>query len=216
MSEDLKEGVITTDFEYYHSCEMGEQISYMLYDPKGDMILNKVCSADSQIKIKVNNPELWWPRSHGEQPLYQLKVVLHRNDTVLDTRIKQIGFRRLDYKKNFEFYINHLPLRLWGANLTQVDTVSGCYHEEKMNHLLDLMEYANCNIVRIWGESEVLDDRFYEQCDQRGLLIWQDFYIGYNMYNVEPDMMKLYEKEAVWLVTRLKHHPSIVLLCGGN
>ena len=29
-------------------------------------------------------------------------------------------------------------------------------------------------------------------------------------------MLELYREEAVWLVNRLKHHPSILMWCGGN
>lgn len=122
----------------------------------------------------------------------------------------------MERKGQFDFYINGMAVKLWGANLTQVDTMSGCYHKERMEQLLSLAEMANCNTLRIWGESEVLPDEFYEECDRRGILLWHDFYLGYNMYNEEEHMLELYREEAVWLVNRLKHHPSILMWCGGN
>ncbi len=66
---------------------------------------------------------------------------------------------------------------MWGANLVHADTMTGCYPKvrEKLYDLLDLAELGNFNCLRIWGESEVLDEDFYQECDRRGILLWQDF-----------------------------------------
>lgn len=35
---------------------------------------------------------------------------------------------------------------------------------------------ANFNTLRVWGGGYYPDSRFYELCDQYGLLVWQDFW----------------------------------------
>lgn len=76
--------------------------------------------------------------------------------------------------------------------------------------------FQNGYTGRVWGEGEILNDDFYDECDRRGILLWQDFYMGWGMYNEEDSQLPIFESEAVELVRRLKHHPSILLWCGGN
>lgn len=216
LDETMTKGSIEAEIRYCHEVSGQSSLRFAVRDQNGNTVAEGCGQAQDVLKIPVENPKLWWPRSHGEQNLYQVEITYSEGDRVCDVCRKMVGFRRILHKGNFEFYINGKPLRLWGVNLTQIDPVSGCYHRERMNHLLMMTELANCNSLRVWGESEVLPEEFYEECDRRGILVWQDFYIGYNMYNIEADMMKLYEEEAVWLVAHRKHHPCILLWCGGN
>lgn len=150
--------------------------------------------------------------------LYDVEVSEKRGDTVLDVYKRQFGFRRMERKGDMDFSVNGRPLKLWGANLAHADTLTGCYGrvKEKLYGLLDLAEMGNFNCLRIWGESEILDDDFYSACDRRGILLWQDFYLGFHMYSEEEEMLSMCRQEAETLVKRLKHHPSILLWCGGN
>lgn len=224
LNETLTEGTVTAKIRYEREVSEVSKLHYIVRDRHGNAVSEGVVSGECKsaseeayrLEIVVKEPELWWPRSHGEANLYQVELELTEEGRVLDTCSKMIGFRKIEHKGNLEFYINGKPLRLWGVNLAHIDPVSGCYHRDRMNHLLFMTELANCNSLRVWGESEVLPEEFYEECDRRGILVWQDFYIGYNMYNIESDMMKLYEEEAVWLVNERKHHPCILLWCGGN
>lgn len=183
----------------------------------------QVCCGEMQeapeiLKLVIDRPELWYPRTHGGQPLYRIVVELYAGEKLQDTYEKVFGFCRMEQRGTLNFHINNCPVRIWGANLAHADTMTGCYPKvkEKLYGLLDFAELGNFNCLRIWGESEILDDDFYEECDRRGILLWQDFYLGYNMYSEEPEMMDLCRREAELLVKRLKHHPSILLWCGGN
>lgn len=183
----------------------------------------QVCCGEIQeapevLKLVIDRPELWYPRTHGEQPLYRIVVKLYAGEKLQDTYEKVFGFCRMEQRGILNFYINGRPVKIWGANLAHADTMTGCYPKvkEKLYGLLDLAELGNFNCLRIWGESEILEDDFYEECDRRGILLWQDFYLGYNMYSEEPEVLDLCRREAEVLVKRLKHHPSILLWCGGN
>lgn len=212
----LTSGSIWAEMKYQKAPLPGEKISYTIKDEKGSIVEKGESDAKEVLEIKVEAPDLWWPRFQGKQTLYEVEIILSNGNGILDVRKKKIGFRSLMINDHFDCTVNGRKIKLWGVNLTQVDTVSGCYHREKMNRLLSMAELANCNCLRVWAESEILQDEFYEECDRRGFLVWQDFYVGYNMYNVEDEIMPLYEQEAVELVNRLKHHPCILLWCGGN
>lgn len=218
VDETLRRGQIHMETGYCHECT-DEKVAYRLRSPEGQTVLEGTlpCAGAAGVwDLEVDAPKLWWPRTHGKQPLYDLEVSLVSQGVTLDVCTKRIGFRRLEKKGDMDFLINGHPLKLWGGNLAQADTVSGCYHRERMQELLLLAETAHFNCLRVWGESEILPEEFYEECDRRGILLWQDFYLGYNMYSEDVKMLKLCRREAEALVNRLKSHPSILLWCGGN
>jgi beta-galactosidase/beta-glucuronidase len=57
-------------------------------------------------------------------------------------------------------------------------------------------------------------DDFYELADARGFLLWQDF--TDLPLAADQDSVAICRDEATALIKRLKHHPSIIVWCGGN
>lgn len=221
----LDEGTVTLALEYSAQGTAKKAhgqsacVEVRLYDPDGCLAASRtVAGFPGTVELTVEQPRLWYPRTHGEQPLYRVSAELYVDGTLQDRWERRTGFRRIEQKGTLNFFVNHLPVKLYGANLAHADTVTGCYPrvKEKLYGLLDLAELGHFNCLRIWGESEILDDDFYEECDRRGLLLWQDFYLGWGLYSEEPEIKELCRQEAELLVKRLKHHPSILLWCGGN
>lgn len=218
LRKDLKEGNLKLDICLWETAQ-DLKLTYRLWGP------GQVCVCEGEksqglesLEIQVETPLLWYPRTHGRQNLYQIELQLWSEEGMQDSYIKTFGFRELRQRGELDFTVNRLPVKLWGANLAHGDTLTGCYPKvkEKLYELLDLAEMGNFNCLRIWGESEILDEDFYEECDRRGILLWQDFYMGYGMYREDKEMLKLCREEAEDLVKRLKHHPCILLWCGGN
>ena len=126
-----------------------------------------------QITLNVDAPELWHPWTHGRSTVYTLYL------TAEGTRKRwTVGFRTVEVGEDLAFTVNGRPFRPWGANLMHLDTKSNCYDAERMDRLLDLAVLANCNMLRIWGEAERLPQECYDACDRRGILLWQDFFLG--------------------------------------
>lgn len=195
----------------------GETWEAVLYDAAGRPAgrgCQKIKQQTQTMTLDVKEPELWWPWTHGTPTLYTLKVSCGGADG--EQIVRKIGFRRAEQKAKLQFTINGQPVRLWGVNLTHPDTLTNCYDREKMNRLLDLVQLSYSNTIRVWGESEKYPEEFYEACDRRGILLWQDFYLCCSMYSEEPDFLEVCRQEAVQMVKRLRHHPSILLWCGGN
>jgi len=222
LSEDMDKAVLTAEV----TCSGNTErccLRFELLDPYSRQIsvanIPAMQNEDGQVifAFTVDTPELWFPRSHGKQPLYTLNATLLTEDErALDAVSKRVGFRKIKKVGDFEFLINGLPLKLWGSNLAPLDTLTNVYNKEKMVRLLDLVEMSHQNCLRVWGENERLNDDFYDQCDQRGILIWQDFFATYSMYPVRERMYRLMAAEAKYQVTRLRDHPCILLWCGGN
>lgn len=218
LRKNLTEGILKADLILWGEDERSK-LTYQLFAPGGECICKGEKSENlKELEIRVDSPMLWYPRTHGPQNLYRIEIQLWTEDRQQDSYVKTFGFSQIRQKGELDFTVNNLPLKLWGANLAHGDTLTGCYPKikEKLYGLLDLAEMGNFNCLRIWGEGEVLDDDFYEECDRRGMLLWQDFYMGYGMYREDQETKKLCRKEAEELVKRLKHHPCILLWCGGN
>ena len=72
------------------------------------------------------------------------------------------------------------------------------------------------NIFRMWGGSGIQKDRFYELCDECGIMVWQEFPLVCNNYVNDPHYLEILEQEATCIVKSLRKHPCVVLWCGGN
>ena len=67
---------------------------------------------------------------------------------------------------------------------------------------------------RSMPESDWLDLKSY--CDEKGILVWQDFRFACAMYPGDKGFLENIQKEATYNVKRLRNHPSIALWCGNN
>jgi len=196
-----------------------------LRDPEGKTLVTKSCPVKGiagnkycveTLKIDVDNPKLWWPRGYGNQPLYKLKASIFCGGEERDSAEKQIGFRDIKILDTFEIIFNNKRITVWGANWTPVDAITHRWNREMAFTLLDMAENANMNILRVWGGGEPYDDEFYAEADKRGILLWQEFYYVLSSYYETEEFKDLSRKECENMVKSLKHHPSILLWCGGN
>lgn len=74
---------------------------------------------------------------------------------------------------------------------------------------------AHFNMVRNWtGEST--EEIFYQLCDEYGLLVWNDFWMSTEKYNVEPIDNALFLENVRDVVARFRNHPCIALWCPRN
>ncbi len=168
-------------------------------------------------KVPVGEPQLWWPRGFGGQPLYRLVATLiSGTGGILDRCEKSFGMRDLEVDMPFNFKINGVPVKLWGANFTPMNGFTHVYDHDRANSILDLVEIGNMNALRMWGGGDRVDDAFYDETDRRGILVWQEFPNEFGMHPDTEDIRELCRLEAEYYVGTLRHHPSIILWCGGN
>lgn len=177
------------------------------------------------VTLEVPHAPLWWPVGHGAQPLAELVVALAEPDSEepLDTWTRRIGFRTVELDTStdedgtaFTFRINGRPIFVKGANWIPDDHLLTRITRERLAHRLDQAVDANLNLLRIWGGGIYESEDFYELCDERGLLVWQDFLLACAAYPEEQPLWDELEAEAREHVARLTPHPSLVLWNGGN
>ena len=80
---------------------------------------------------------------------------------------------------------------------------------------LDEAAAANANLLRVWGGGVYESDAFYDECDRRGMLVWQDFAFACAAYPEELLAAEV-RAEAIDNVGRLQSHPSLLVWCGNN
>ncbi len=74
---------------------------------------------------------------------------------------------------------------------------------------------ANLNIIRNWvGQST--EETFYDLADEYGMLVWNDFWMSTQNYNIEAEDPALFLANASDTIKHFRNHPSILLWCGRN
>lgn len=191
-------------------------VSLELIDPKGYLIATSKAHNGSFV---IDHPELWWPVGYGDQPLYLLKVHSKDDHKVMKIGLKESSIKREpdQYGESFTYVHNGIEIFLRGANYIIEDNVTGRATFETSKRLLEDALSANHNVVRIWGGGIYPSDEFYEFCDEKGLIVWQDFMFACAFYNLDNQaLLKSIEYEIKDNAKRLYYHPSLMMFCGNN
>lgn len=77
--------------------------------------------------------------------------------------------------------------------------------------VVNTSKISNFNMLRIWGGGIYENDRFYDLCDQNGILIWHDFMFACAMFPGDATFQENVKQEATDNIKRLRNHPSIAL-----
>ena len=86
---------------------------------------------------------------------------------------------------------------------------------KRLEPYLKLHKEAGFNMVRNWT-GENTEEVFYDLCDEYGMLVWNDFWMSTEGYNLEPNDEALFMNCATDVVRRFRNHPSIVVWCPRN
>lgn len=157
------DGVVQVQLTWMGQADTPYAVS--LADAHGTVVADasgKTAHGRQRLSLSVHQPERWYPWTHGTPTCYTLTV---RAEKEAVSRL--VGFRQIDISDRFLFRVNGMPVRMWGANLMHLDTLTNCYSPEKMARILDLAQLANCNMLRVWGEADKLPEAFHEECDRR-------------------------------------------------
>lgn len=175
------------------------------------------------LTLELDKPELWWPVGHGRQPLYDLKVKLLQQGQLLEEKHKRIGIRKTELDTSidaigsaFAIKINNKPILIKGANWIPDDCFPSRITKERYQERIQQALDANMNMLRVWGGGIYEQHAFYDFCDEKGVLVWQDFLFACAAYPEEEPFWSEVEAEARYQVTRLSSHPSLVLWNGNN
>jgi beta-mannosidase len=164
--------------------------------------------------LRVDEPRLWWPHTHGEPALYDCRIELLDGRT-FDCR--RVGFRRVEQSGDFGLRVNGESLFCRGACWMPLDVVSLNAPLDDYARTLTLLRDAGANIIRVGGTMPYETDAFYRLCDELGILVWQDFAFANLDYPADDAaFVANVREEASQQLRRLRAHPSVVVWCGNS
>ena len=170
--------------------------------------------------VRIPNPALWWPHTHGAQPLYSVSVRL-----VCDGRLVEIDFGRTGFRSiivnqengDFSIAVNSEPIFMRGANWTTSDSAALIGDDQAYDRLLGFVRDAGMNMLRIPGTGFYEADSFYDRCAEFGIAVWQDFSFALMDYPTEDSAFRAsVVTESQQILSRLQLNPALTVLCGNS
>ncbi len=194
-------------------------------------------------RIPVPGARLWRPRGHGEPNLYTVTARLCRNGRALAERTDRIGIRTIvldrteqagaarraalaapgracldrapEPDSHFLFRVNGEPVMVKGSNWVPLDAFHSC-DAERVDVAVALFDDLGCNMIRCWGGNVYEDHRFFDLCDERGILVWQDFAFACCAYPQTEGFLAKVRAEAQAVAEKLRNHACLAVWCGDN
>ena len=173
--------------------------------------------------VTINDPKLWWTHNLGDSYLYNFNAQFKIASQIKGQKSIKKGIRTIELiaekdsiGESFYFKLNGTPVYMKGANYIPMHSFQNRVTSEKYQKLLSDVVAANMNMLRIWGGGIYETDKFYELCDEKGILIWQDFMFACAMYPGDAEFLVNVQIEAEEQIKRLRNHTSIALWCGNN
>jgi len=214
---------LVTEIEY--NSNLNKDIVYEVFvnDSLNRAIKFNPSNYNPGIPFEIKKPKLWWSHNLGKPYLYDIKVVVKDGKKTLDSVSTKYGIRDIELVtekdsigESFYFKVNGQAVYVKGANYIPQNSlqnkVTDSYYEKLLNNVVD----ANMNMLRVWGGGIYENDIFYDLCDEKGILVWQDFMFACAMYPGDDDFLENVKQEASQNVVKLRNHASIALWCGNN
>jgi beta-mannosidase len=194
---------------------------------KGAPVYSAEVPADEggrEIPLTIDNPELWWPKGYGKPCLYSLSVKLEQEGGTSDEVTQKIGLRTSELvtrdergRKTFFLKINGRKVLVHGENHIPLDYIKSYGSPDEYRRIFDMLDNQHVNMVRIWGGGMVEDDCFYQECDRRGIMFFQEFFVHSNQYpEYDQAWTAEFLAESEEMLRQVRVHPCLCILCGGN
>ncbi len=182
-----------------------------------------VRSMENGKETAVEDPELWWPNGLGDQPLYTVTAQCVSDGKICDEQQKRIGLRSLklirekdEWGESFCHEINGVRFFAMGADYIPEDNILSACNGERTEKLLSDCVFANHNAIRVWGGGYYPDDRFFDICDELGLVVFFDLMFACTFYPFGEEFNNNALSEIDDNIKRIRHHACLGLISGNN
>ncbi len=176
-----------------------------------------------ELDVLILNPELWWTNGLGKQKLYNAVLRVYNEGTLIAEMKRNLGVRSLELVQepdsighSFYFKLNGVPVFMKGSNYIPDEIFTTLVDKKRYEKTIQNALDVNMNMLRVWGGAIYESNEFYDLCDQKGILIWNDFMFACSVQPVDSSHLNNIKKEAEYNVKRLRRHTSVALWCGNN
>jgi len=175
-----------------------------------------VCNRDEYAQLVLENPDLWWPNGYGRQDLYTCSFVCTVGGVISDSTSVRFGIREYSYDTEGDVLhvsVNGKRVYLKGGNWGMSEYLLRCRGEEYKTKL-HLHKEMNFNMIRNWTGA-VTDDEFYEQCDENGIMLWDDFWL-ISTFIYWPRSQEIFNDNVIEKIKRRRNYACVAVWCGMN
>ena len=170
----------------------------------------------------VENPDLWWPHTHGGQARYETTLMVRTADGTLEEIVLgTVGFREIAVDRGaddngFGLVVNGLAVFVRGGAWFPVDPSTFAVDDVALRERLVLVAQGGHNMVRVSGTAAYESASFYALCDELGLLVWQDLPFANFDYPGDPAFLADVADEVTAFLNRVSHAPSLCVVSGNS
>ena len=189
---------------YVTNMQEGQTLRYTLTDAEGNVVAQSV-TAETTANFVIENVHKW----HGRKDpyLYNAKIELVENETVVDNVSTAFGCRSYEIDPNRGFILNGEEYPLRGVSRHQ-DRWGKGNARSKEDHKEDMELICEVGATTIRLAHYQHDQYFYDLADQCGQVIWAEIpYISKHM----PDGRENTISQMKELIVQNYNHPSIVV-----
>ena len=168
------------------------------------------------IELDIPDAKLW----SAESPcLYQARVSLMAEDTVVDEAIETFGIRTLEWDASYGLKLNGESILLRGACVHHDNGLLGAAaFPEVEERKARLLKEAGFNALR--SSHNPCSKAMLDACDRLGLYMMDEFADMWTQHKHKHDyageFRQWYERDLTALVQRGFNHPSLIMYSIGN
>ena len=164
-------------------------------------------------QLVVRNPRVWWPAQMGAAELYRLSLTASVRQRLSSGAALSFGIRtvtsELTSDGNLLFRVNGKRILIRGAGWSGDLLLKS--DPARMEAEIAYVRNLGLNAIRLEGHLE--SDRFFELCDEQGILVlagWQccDAWQGWAGWT--PAKLAIAQSSMVDQARRLRSHPSVI------
>jgi beta-mannosidase len=165
----------------------------------------------------ILKPQLWWTKNLGKPFLYAVQTVVSNNQGQSDMLKSSVGLRNITLLKTQKGKDETISLQINGRDIkpeqTSFDAIKATNElikQGKWDALIEKVSASRNALIYLPATiSRLPPTRFYELCDEQGILVWQDFVLSNMVYMNTLFVEKQLEKEADKQVSRLRSFACI-------
>ena len=170
---------------------------------------------DVLIELALPDPQLWFPRAHGEPALYRAELEVSADDRRSASLRETFGIRDVGLQTRAEgwtYAVNGRSMFMRGANYCSEFFLDAA-GDELLRSDMALAQQANMDMLRL--NAHVEPPALYEAADQAGLLIWQDMpMIASYVHRADARSLTFFREAVISQAEELVHvlfnKPSVI------
>ncbi len=222
LSEDYKKGNIKLNLKFWNFVEE-ITFEYILADEYNNIIYSDNFKVSGN-ELNIISPYFDIKKWSDEEPyLYNLFLILRKNQEIIQVIPQKIGFRKIEILGN-KFLLNGVPIKLKGINRHEFYPSFGYFTPLDIAEKdIKLLKQYNINSIRTSHYPN--SPYFYDLCDKYGVYVISECDIethGFELVDKHNYLANNPEWENAFIdriertVHRDKNHPSIIMWSLGN